>query len=129
MGLGIFPQPLLGALVLVPGDVARMSLGQQCVPLVGWESPTTVTPVAARAGAGPAVEEGAGVPRVMQHLQHSRMDQRSPDQFATPAAPRQGRGAPDSRPPRGTPRRTRRGNNRPCSRKYLTVAEAEPVRS
>src|SRR5262245_60919266 len=59
-----------------------MSLGQERVPLIGWQSLTLVTPVAARAPAGPAVEEGAGVPRVMQHLQHPRMDERSPDQFA-----------------------------------------------
>ena len=47
--LGVFAQDRLVALVLVTVDVAGMALGQQRVPLVGWQPPlrtatTVLTP-------------------------------------------------------------------------------------
>src|SRR5262249_25143653 len=89
VGLGALPQPWLAALMWLPGDVAPMRAGQQGLPLFRWQAAATVMAILALAGAGTAVEEGAGITGVVQDLQGPRLDQRSPDQLASAGAPAQ----------------------------------------
>ena len=73
--LGVGPQlPPIGFKAL-PGDVPRVAVGQQNGP-VGLRQPSELNPtVGAPALSAAPVDEGAGVSRVVQHLQRARVGQ------------------------------------------------------
>ncbi len=75
-------QALLVALVLVPGDVARMRSGNQRDPFVAGHAPQPRAAVDALARVAAPVDEGAGVSGVVQCTQHLAVVQRVPHQLA-----------------------------------------------
>ena len=65
-GLCAFLQTLLDALVVLPGNISRVGIFDQRMPLTFGQALVSRAPIGLLSPAAPAVDVGAGVPGVMQ---------------------------------------------------------------
>ena len=113
VGLGVGGEQALVGLELLPGDVAGVGVGDQRRPLVAGQRLVVRLAVGVLAVAAAAVDERAGVARVVQGAQHPPVAQRHPGQLAL-VRRRCGPGP---------------GTAGPRALKAWTTARAEPVRA
>ena len=81
-GLRIVVQTTEVLLVLGPGDVARVRVADQRMPLLARELHTPLGAMRRSARLGLSKDEGAGIARVLERTQGPPVQERTPRQFA-----------------------------------------------
>ena len=74
-------QALLVFLVLIPRDVARVDVADEHGPLITRQLPKHIAR-SSQASLVATVDEGAGIARVVQGMEHVAAQQRTPDQLS-----------------------------------------------
>lgn len=90
--VGVVGEQPLVALELFEAQIARMRAFEQGDPLLAWLQAITDLAVRGLAGAAPAIDERAGITRVVQRLQHAPVRQCRPRQLAFARAGAHARG-------------------------------------
>ena len=80
-GLGGFPELLFVAFILLPGDIRRMGVANQHVPLVSRQPLVTEPAIGLLAPAATAKGVGSGVPRIVDRTAGAAQRQGDPGQF------------------------------------------------
>jgi len=84
--LGVVGERAEVVLVLLEGDVSQVRVEDQRCPLLAREHVEADLALGGLARAAPAIDERAGIARVVQHLQHAPVIQRHPRQLAAALA-------------------------------------------